>query len=117
MNNYIDINEQLVYSKQLWEKHKDSWLPMSPEYGKEFILFMIEEIGEVIALIKKKGEDEIVNDLETRRRFVEEMCDVMMYHTDILNRFRITAEEYSTVYRAKYNKNMTRNFKKDHQDS
>lgn len=34
---------------------------MKPEYAKSFILYMIEEIGESIAIIKKKGEAEIMD--------------------------------------------------------
>ncbi len=49
--------------------------------------------------------------------FIEEMCDVMMYYSDVLNRFGITSEEYSKVYRDKFDKNMKRNFEKDHAES
>ncbi len=81
----IDIKEKLNMSHELWEKHKDKWPPMTPEHGKTFILYMIEEIGEVISIVKKKGEDQIMNDPEIRKRFIEEMCDIMMYYSDVLN--------------------------------
>ena len=53
----LKIADMLEMSYKLWEKNKDSWSPMEPEYGRSFILYMIEEIGEAIAVIKKKGEE------------------------------------------------------------
>jgi NTP pyrophosphatase (non-canonical NTP hydrolase) len=76
---------------------------------------MIEEIGEVIAIIKKKGEDKIVNEPEVRDRFVEEMGDVLMYFIDTLNRFGISAEEFSKGYVKKYNSNMKRDYDKQYE--
>jgi len=104
-------------SMNLWEKNKEDWSPMTPEHANHFILYMVEELGEVISILKKKGVDQIMADESIRSRFVEEMCDIMMYHTDVLNRFGVTQEEYSLAYRNKYLKNMKRNYKKDHADS
>lgn len=113
----ISIEEMLKMSHDLFDENKDRWHPMEPEHGRSFILYMIEEIGEVISIIKKKGEEQIMDDNVTRERFVEEMCDVMMYYSDVLNRFGITPEEYTKIYRLKFEKNMKRNFVKDHADS
>ncbi len=117
MEKSINIKEKLEMSRVLWEKHKDTWSDMSPEHGKIFLLYMIEEMGEVISIIKKKGDDEIMNNPEVRSRFIEEMCDIMMYYSDVLNRYGVSSEEYSAVYREKFEKNMGRNFKKDHEES
>ncbi len=117
MEKPIDIAEMLNMSRELWEKNKDKWSPMSPEYGRDFILYMIEEVGEVISIVKKKGEAQIMEDSQIRERFVEEMCDVMMYYSDVLNRFEISQEEYSRIYRDKFRKNVGRDFVKDHQES
>ena len=38
---------------------------------------MIEEVGECISIIKKKGDDAIMNDEAVRKAFVEEMGDVL----------------------------------------
>jgi len=113
----VSIEEMLKMSHDLYEENKHKWSPMEPEHGRTFILYMIEEIGEVISIVKKKGEEEIMDNNETRERFIEEMCDVMMYYSDVLNRFGVTSEEYSKVYRAKFDKNMKRNYEKDHADS
>lgn len=113
----IGIEEMLKMSHALYEKNKADWSPMEPEHARTFILYMIEEIGEAISIVKKKGEDQIMNNEEVRERFTEEMCDIMMYYSDVLNRFGITSEEYSRVYRKKFEKNISRNYKKDHAES
>jgi NTP pyrophosphatase (non-canonical NTP hydrolase) len=110
--NDLKISEMLNLSYKLWEKHSNSWSPMRPEYGKNFILYMIEEIGESIAIIKKKGETEIMNNPEVREHFVEELGDVLMYFMDVLNRFNISPEEFSTTYINKFMKNMGRDYEK-----
>ena len=62
----LKVSEMLKLSYCLWEKHSDTWSPMKPEYAKSFILYMIEEIGESIAIIKKKGEAEIMDNPQIR---------------------------------------------------
>ena len=106
----LSISEMLEMSHKLWEIHKDTWSPMEPEHGKTFILYMIEEIGEAIAIIKKKTEDGIMNDPMTRERFIEELGDVLMYYSDVLNRFKITPEEFSSIYIKKFQSNMNRDY-------
>lgn len=112
----LRISEMLKFSKALWEKNKDNWSPMEPKYGKSFILYMIEEIGEVISIVKKKGEDEIMDNNEVRERFIEEMGDVLMYYMDVLNRFNVTSEEFSKIYLNKYISNMDRNYEKQYKN-
>lgn len=114
-SNDLLISQMMQLSYKLWEKHKETWSPMKPEYGKNFILYMIEEIGESIAIIKKKGEQKIMDDPAVRDRFIEEMGDVMMYYMDVLNRFNISAEEFSNIYRKKFNSNMERNYKEQYE--
>lgn len=106
----LSVSEMLDMSYKLWEKHKNSWSPMEPEFGKTFILYMIEEIGEVIAIIKKKSEQEIMDNPGVRERFIEELGDVLMYYSDVLNRFKITPEEFSNIYTRKFESNMNRNY-------
>lgn len=111
----LRISEMLELSQKLWERNKDSWAPMEPEYGRSFILYMIEEIGEAIAIIKKKGEDDIMNDSEIREHFVEELGDTLMYFMDVLNRFHISSEEFSEIYIKKFEHNMKRNYEKQYE--
>ena len=65
---------------ELWEKNREKWPPMEPAYGKEYFLWMVEEIGESIAVLKKKGGNAVMEDAEVRAAFVEELSDVLMYY-------------------------------------
>lgn len=114
--NDIKISEMMEMQMKLWELNKDSWSPMEAKYGRNFLLWMIEEMGEAISIIKKKGDDEIMNNLEVRSAFVEEMSDVLMYYNDTLLRYNITPNEISTAYIQKHNKNMKRNFKQEYKN-
>ncbi len=113
--NKLNIEDMLTLSKDLWEENKDKWAPMEAEYGKNFILYIIEEIGEVISIIKKKGEVEIMENNQVRAMFVEELADVMMYFSDVLNRYDISGEEFTKAYIKKYERNMKRNYVEEYQ--
>ena len=49
----FSIKEMLEMQKELQEKYKDKWEPISPETGRNKMLWIIGEIGEVIDIIKK----------------------------------------------------------------
>jgi NTP pyrophosphatase (non-canonical NTP hydrolase) len=112
----LNISEMLQMSYKLWDENKNAWSPMEPQYGKSFILYMIEEIGEAIAIIKKKGEDNVMKDSEVRKHFIEEMGGTLMYFMDVLNRFHISAEEFSNVYIEKFETNMHRDYEKQYEN-
>jgi len=112
----LRISEMMKMSYDLYEENKDSWSPMAPEYGRDFILYMIEEIGEVISVVKKKSIDEIMTEGPVRSHMIEELSDVLMYFIDCLNRYNISAEEFSNTYKKKFESNMKRNFKMDHEN-
>lgn len=112
----LSLSQMLEMQRTLFEPHKDNWSPMEPEYGKDFILYMMEEIGETIAILKKKGCDAVVTDPEVRAAFLEEMSDVLMYYNDILLRFRITAEELSEAYVRKHAHNMGRDYTHEYEE-
>lgn len=94
--------------RELQEKYFDQWGGLSPERGREWILWMMGEVGEVIDVLKKNGEDKIMEDPEVRRHFIEELCDVMMYFNDLMICYGITPEELEQVYLEKHRKNMSR---------
>lgn len=102
------INEMLKMQKELQEKYKDKWEPISPETGKNQMLWMIGEIGEVIDIIKKNGEAKAVSDTELRKDLVEEFADVLMYFNDILLCYGISADELKDSYIRKFERNMSR---------
>lgn len=113
MEKDLNISDMMKMQLELWEVNKDRWSPMEAKYGRNFLLWMIEEMGEVIAIIKKKGDNAIMEDESIRASFVEEMSDVLMYYNETLLRYGITAEEISSAYVKKHNKNMGRNYKEE----
>jgi NTP pyrophosphatase (non-canonical NTP hydrolase) len=90
---------------------------MEPACGRNFISWMMEEIGESIAVIKKKGDAAIMDDPSVRDAFVEEMSDVLMYFTDTLLRYNVTPEELSAAYVNKHERNMGRNYQGEYSGS
>ncbi len=102
------INEMLKMQKELQEKYKDKWEPISPETGKNQMLWMIGEIGEVIDIIKKNGDVKATSDAELRKDLVEELADVLMYFNDILLCYGISADELKDSYIRKFERNMSR---------
>ena len=57
---------------------------ISREAGKNKPLWLIGEIGEVIDIVKKHGDNAACNDVELRKHIVEEMADVLMYYNDVM---------------------------------
>ena len=105
---HFEINEMLEMQKALQEKYKDIWKPICPERGKDQLLWMIGEIGEVIDILKKHGGENACQDSELREHLIEEMADVLMYYNDILLCYGISEEELKKSYISKYEKNMKR---------
>lgn len=102
------INDMLEMQKSLQQKYKDIWKPISPERGKDQLLWMIGEIGEVIDIIKKHGGEKASQDTELRKQLIEELVDVLMYYNDILLCYGVSSEELRETYINKYQKNMKR---------
>jgi len=95
---------------ELWERNKDKWSPLEPQYARDHFLWMIGEIGEALEIIKKCEEDRIMNDADVKSAFTEELCDVLMYFNEILLRYKITAEDMAVAYAKKHAKNMKRDY-------
>lgn len=112
----LTISQMMRMQQELFEPHKDQWSPMEPEYGKNFILYMVEEMGEVIAILKKKGSGAVLSDPEVRAAFLEEMADVLMYYNDVLLRFHVTPEEISQAYLRKHSQNMGRDYTQEYEE-
>ena len=107
MNDFT-VNEMLEMQKALQEKYQDRWEPICPDTGKNKLLWMIGEIGEVIDIIKKNGDQKATDDSEIRRELVEEMADVLMYYNDVMLCYGISADELRAAYSKKFEKNMMR---------
>ncbi len=104
----FSINEMQEMQKALQEKYKHKWEPICVETGKNKLLWMIGEIGEVIDIVKKHGDEAASSDPELRRQLVEEMADVLMYYNDVMLCYGITADELKEVYTNKFETNMKR---------
>lgn len=102
------INEMQEMQKRLQDKYQDKWEPISPETGKNKLLWMIGEIGEVIDIVKKHGGLKASSDTELRKHLVEEMADVLMFYNDVMLCYGISADELKQAYTVKFENNMTR---------
>ncbi|SDA54855.1 NTP pyrophosphatase, house-cleaning of non-canonical NTPs [Butyrivibrio sp. INlla18] len=102
------INEMLDMQRTLQERYKDKWEGISPEVGKNKLLWMIGEIGEVIDIVKKYGPESSNVGNPEREHLIEELADVLMYYNDVLLCYGITAEELKETYTSKFQKNMKR---------
>ena len=107
MENF-SISEMQEMQKALQEKYKDKWEPICSETGKNKLLWMICEIGEVIDIIKKNGGVKASTDTEIRKDLIEELADVLMFYNDVLLCYGITVDELREVYTEKFKKNMKR---------
>lgn len=111
----LPISQMMAMQRQLHALHAHEWSPMEPEYGKNTVLYMVEEIGEVIAILKKKG-NAVMDDPAVRTAFLEEMADVMMYYMDTLLRYHVTPEEISEAYAKKHARNMGRDYTEEYKE-
>lgn len=104
----FSINEMQEMQRALQEKYKAIWAPNNPENGKNQLLWMLGEVGEVIDIIKKNGGSKAAADVELRKHLVEEMADVLMYYNEVLLCYGISADELKEAYTEKFEKNMKR---------
>ena len=107
------IEKMQEMQKQMHEKHKNVWGGLSPDKAIQKMLWLHGELGEASDIIKKKGNDKILNDIPTRERFIEEMCDVLMYYNDVLICYNVTESEIEKAYTQKFKTNLTRTFNKE----
>lgn len=106
--NDFSMNEMQEMQKKLQAQYKGRWEPISPETGKNKLLWMVGEIGEVIDIVKKNGGERACVDAELRKELVEELADVLMYYNDVLLCYGISVTELKESYQKKIEKNMTR---------
>ena len=81
---------------------------MGPDRGKDQLLWMIGEIGEVVDIVKKHGGEAASRDEALRGHLVEELADVLMYYNDVMLCYGITPEELKAAYTEKFENNMKR---------
>ena len=106
----LKLSEIMAMQKELQDKHKGEWTPLTPEYGRSCLLWMVEELGEVVAIVKKCDEKNIMADNKIRMTLAEEFVDVLMFMNDALMCYGITAKEFSDAFLRKHAKNMERDW-------
>lgn len=74
----FNFDKMQEIQKELQERYKDKWKAISPETGRDKLLWMIIEAGEMADIIKKKGDSRIMEDADIRKHFIEEMCDTLI---------------------------------------
>lgn len=104
----LDFETMHTLQAELHERYKDKWRPLSPDIARDKILWMMIEAGEMADIIKKQGDDNIMEDREVREHFIEEMCDTLMYFNDVMRCYSITPDELEKIYLEKHRKNMER---------
>ena len=104
----FSIGEMQEMQRILQEKYKRKWEPVDAATGRNKLLWMVGEIGEVIDIVKKNGGERAASDPALRAHLVEELADVLMYYNDVLLCYGIGAEELKRAYTEKFEKNMTR---------
>lgn len=104
----FSMNEMQQMQKALQDQYKHKWEPICPETGKNKLLWMLGEIGEVIDIVKKHGAVTASSDDALRTDLIEELADVLMYYNDVLLCYGISPEELKQAYVEKFEKNMKR---------
>ena len=104
----FNIGDMLTMQQALQEKYKGQWETVCPETGKNKLLWMICEVGEVIDIIKKNGDIRSIEDNDLRKHLIEEMADILMYYNDVLLCYGISDEELKEAYTTKFEKNLKR---------
>ena len=104
----FSLHDMQQIQRELQAKYQDKWGGLSPKVGRNQLLWMMIEAGEVADIIKKKGDQAIMDDPEIRAHFIEEMADVLMYFHDLMLCYNITPEDMANTYREKFERNMKR---------
>lgn len=104
----FSLGEALDMQRALQERYRDKWERVCPENGKNKLLWMVGEIGEVIDIVKKHGGEKAAQDEALRAMLVEEMADVLMYYGDVMLSYGVTPGELKAAYTKKFERNMHR---------
>ena len=103
LSDFLKMQHDLAVEKGwIWDR--------TPEQGPFSLLWSMDELGEAISIIKKKGSYGIMENPAVREHFVEEIADHLMYVFDMMECYSITAEEFEKVYVKKFERNMGRSW-------
>ena len=107
----IDFNDMVIMQRELQDLHKDDWENPCPAAAKHQMLYMVEELGECIAIMKKKGDSMIMENPAVRANLCTEISDVLMYLSNVMLCYDISGEELSRAYLNKHKHNMHRDYR------
>jgi len=102
------MEEMQSMQRALQQRYRHRWEPIGPEAGKHKLLWLMGELGEVIDIVKKNGDEAACTDPAPREALVEELADVLMYYNDVLLCYGISPQELKAAYRRKFERNMDR---------
>ena len=103
LSDFLKMQHDLAVEKG-WIKGR------TPENGPFSLLWSMDELGEAISIIKKKGSDGIMDNPSVREHFIEEVADHLMYVFDMMECYGITAEEFTDIYVRKFERNLGRSW-------
>ena len=112
----MTVRDMMDYQRRLQEKYKGVWEGDAPETAQHHLLYAVEEIGEVSAILRKRGAANTAGDPELQDRLCEEMADVFMFLNDVMICENITPEQFEAAYLKKMEKNLQRDFVKEHSE-
>ena len=105
----LSLQDMMGYQQRLQAKYAEKWgEPIKPETAVRKLCWAYGEMAEAGDIMKKWGNDAIMNNPEQRHHFVEELGDVMMYLFDVMLCYDISAKEFSDTYREKCERNANR---------
>ena len=104
----LTLTQMQESQKELQEKYNHLWKPLCPQNGRDQLLWMMIEAGEMADLIKKKGDQRIMEDPDIRRHFAEEFCDVLMYMSSIMICYDLSPDDIAKIFWQKHKHNMER---------
>ena len=104
----LNLEDMQQIQKELQAKYLEKWGGLSPKIGRDKLLWMMIEAGEVADIIKKNFFFYCLFDHVYIHHFTEEVCDVLMYLNDVLLCYGITPNEVENVYLEKHKRNMSR---------
>ncbi len=107
----LKFSDILDMQRRLQKKYEGIWEDATPEHGASHLLWGMCEMGEVADIIKKKGNDAIMNDPYVRASFTEEFADVLMYLGDLMLCYNVSADEICEAFIKKHEYNMRREYK------
>lgn len=104
----LRLSELFERQTELYKKHEGHWDPHEPSKGRDYLLWAFNELGEAAAILKKKGDQAVMENEHVRAHFAEELCDVLMYLIDAADCYDITGEDLSEAFEKKWRRNMGR---------